>query len=135
MRTLMLGWLLAAATAAPPSPPPPPAAPPADAAPRLIQAKADLTDANGVRATVVGTLRRVRGPGEGAPEGTAIVLADETAVFVSQGEPPPNWSWMLGSRVRVLGVLWAAGAPEGWPAPTLVSPEPPMPADGAPMPF
>lgn len=106
-----------------------PVAPPVviEAAAATIETGADVAGAAGRPVTVIGTLARRRPDGASA-DGTAIVLADDTAVYVSEGEPPAGWAWMVGTRVRVQGTLWAK--PEtGWPVPTLVDAEVPMPAD------
>lgn len=103
-------------------------------APRAVKGAADLADAEGVRATVVGTLVRVTPKGiEGATEGTALALGDGAHVFVSQGAPPEAWVWMVGSEVRVQGLLWSAPhAKGGWAVAWLADAEAPMPADGMP---
>lgn len=126
MRTLTLlalwalgGWALAGC----PKPPPPVIA----EALRTVDDGGDLTGADGIRAVVVGTLARRRPTGV-ATDGTALVLADGTEIYVSEGAPPDGWDWLLGSMVRVQGTLWAH-APTGWPVAKLEAPEAPMPAD------
>jgi hypothetical protein len=109
-----------------PGSPNPPA--PVDVAPKQVAKAADLEGLAGQRATLTGTLQRATPPGSTSP-GTAVVLDDGTAVFVSWGEPPAGWAWMLSTRVRVLGRLFASGAPNGPALPTLSEPETPMPAD------
>ncbi|MEQ1571256.1 MAG: hypothetical protein ABMA64_36855 [Myxococcota bacterium] len=105
-----------------------PKTPPVVVAPsRMVETAADVTGAAGVQATVVGVLQRTHPPDQAA-DGTAIVLRDGTAVYVSEGEPPPGWDWMLGTDVRIQGVLWEK-APEGWAVPKLLDLESPMPAD------
>jgi hypothetical protein len=109
----------------------PPATPPAEAAPeapRTIEKADDVHGAKGARATVTGTLKRVSHEGT---EGTAIVLADGTNVFVSQGAPPEGWDWMVGTKIRVQGALWAEGTGKGgaWSVATLTELDTPMPAD------
>jgi len=100
-------------------------------APRAVQSQADLANAQGVRATLVGVLKRMKPEGiEGAAEGTAIVLPDGAAVFVSQGAPPDSWAWMVGSKVRVQGRLWSSDQSKGgWAVPWLADTEAPMPGD------
>jgi len=115
----------------PADPAPPTEAPPAPVeapkGPRTVTAKEHLVDAAGVRATVIGTLKRVEREGV---EATAVVLEDGTPVFVSQGAPPEGWAWMLDTRIRVQGKLYQDGsATGGWPAPTLTELDTPMPAD------
>jgi len=95
--------------------------------PRVVQVAADLKGAAGVQATVVGTLER-RHPDGQTRDGTALVLEDGTAVYVSEGEPPAGWDWMIGTEVRVQGVLWEK-PPGGWSVPELRDAESPMPAD------
>jgi len=112
------------------------AEPPAEAptGPREVRAEADLADAEGVRANVVGVLKRVAPEGvEGATEGTAVVLDDGAVVFLSKEGPPEAWAWMVGSKVRVQGALWTSGqSKSGWSLPWLADAEAPMPADGMP---
>ena len=102
-------------------------APAEEVAPRLVEVAADLQGTMGARATVIGLLER-RAPDGIASPGTAVVLADGTAVYVSEGDPPAGWDWLIGTRVRVQGRVWAR-APEGWAAPKLADFEVPMPAD------
>jgi hypothetical protein len=106
---------------------PAPAAAPAPSGPLVVDDGADLPGADGVRATVVGTLERRRPEGADA-DGTALVLADGTAVYVSEGPPPDGWDWLVGTAIRVQGTVWAR-AREGWPVPKLTDPDPPLPAD------
>jgi hypothetical protein len=102
-------------------------APVIEAASRNVERAEDVVGAEGVAATVVGTLRRMHPEGVSA-DGTAIVLRDGTPIYVSEGEPPEGWGWMLDSLVRVQGTLWER-APSGWPVAKLQDAEPPMPAD------
>ena len=98
-----------------------------EAASRQVETAADLAGANGVPATVVGKLER-RQPMGATGEGTAIVLDDGTVIFLAETPPPPDWEWMVGTTVRIQGVLWEH--PEsGWPVPKLLEAETPMPAD------
>lgn len=117
--------LLAALLAGCPKSAPVPPAPSAEA--RVVDELTDLAGAAGVRATVTGTLARRR-PDAADADGTAIVLADGTAVYVTEGAPPEGWEWLLGTAIRVQGTLWEE-APDGWPVPKLLAPEAPMPAD------
>ena len=133
MRTLLLTALVLPALALAKPPKGEPAPPvevvevPADQ-PRMVSDGSTLAGASGVRATVLGVLERAT---HDDVEGTAIRLSDGALVFVSQGEPPEGWAWMLGTKVRVQGELWSEGAKvEGaWPVPTLMALEPPMPGD------
>lgn len=94
---------------------------------RTVDDASDIVGAEGAPATVVGTLVRRAPPGQ-TVEGTAIVLSDDSAVFVSEGAPPDGWDWMLGTMIRVQGVLWEH-PPTGWAVPKLEQAEAPMPAD------
>lgn len=123
MRTGLVLWWCCALVGCPKAAP----VPVVEAQARTVAAAADLTGAAGVRATVVGTLERSRPTGVNV-DGTAIVLRDGTAIYVSEDAPPAGWDWMLGQEVRVQGVLWEH-APSGWPVPKLLEAEPPMPAD------
>ncbi|MEZ4235461.1 MAG: hypothetical protein R3F59_04725 [Myxococcota bacterium] len=124
MRSLLLASVVALAAGCPHHGP---TAPVIEAASRNVETAADVAGAEGVLATVVGTLERVRPEGVAA-DGTAIVLRDGTPVYVSEGAPPEGWDWMLDSQVRVQGKLWAH-APSGWPVAKLLEAEAPMPAD------
>jgi len=109
----------------------PPDAPPAEAAPegpRTVTKADDVKGAKGVRATVTGTLKAVK---HDSNDATAIVLDDGTHVFVSQGKPPEGWEWMIDTKIRVQGQLWAEGTgKEGaWKVATLTELDTPMPAD------
>ena len=119
--------LLALAGCPKPAAPADPAPPVSESGPRSVDDRADLAGANGVRATIVGTLERRR-PETAEADGTAIVLADGTAIYVTEGAPPDGWDWLLGTRVRVQGTLWERGE-SGWAVPKLLEPEAPMPAD------
>ena len=124
-------FLLLTLFAASPALAEPPAAPPTDAAPeapKAVEKAADIEGAKGARATVTGTLKKVTHEGT---EATAVVLGDGTNVFVSQGKPPEGWDWMIDTKIRVQGTLWAEGTgKEGaWKVPTLTDLETPMPAD------
>lgn len=122
MNILLTGSLLAL-SGCPRSTP----APIVEEATRTVEVAADIEGADGVRATVVGTLER-RHPEGVSVEGTAVVLRDGTAVYVSESAPPEGWEWMLGTMVRIQGTLWEQ-APSGWPVSKLLDAEPPMPAD------
>jgi hypothetical protein len=94
---------------------------------RPVQSAADVVGAAGVAATVIGKLERMQ-PEGASGQGTAIVLDDGTAIYLSEEAPPPGWEWMIGTEVRVQGMLWEH--PEGgFPAPKLLEAEAPMPAD------
>ncbi|HHO51011.1 MAG TPA: hypothetical protein ENK18_09110 [Deltaproteobacteria bacterium] len=104
-----------------------------DTTPRRVHAAADLVGASGVRATLSGELVRRTPPIEGATEGTAVLLDDGTAIFVSEGEPPEGWDWLIGTKIQIQGTLWEQ-APEGWAVPFLLDPDVPMPAEaGMPL--
>lgn len=98
-----------------------------EAASRTVEVAADLAGAAGIPATVVGKLER-RHPAGASGEGTAIVLDDGTEIYLSEVPPPADWEWMLGTTVRIQGVLWEK-AEGGWPVPKLLQAETPMPAD------
>lgn len=60
----------------------------------------------GSRVTLVGVLERVSlNKGKKTWEGTAVVLDDDTSVWVSYGAPPEGWAELLGVRVTVEGTL------------------------------
>lgn len=131
MRALSVVWLGLLAAGCPKKGPDP--VPVVDSTPRTVHAAADLVGANGVRATLTGELARHTPAIEGAAEGTAVLLRDGTAIFVSEGAPPEGWDWLIGTRIQVQGTLWER-APEGWPVPFLTEVDVPMPADaGMPM--
>ncbi len=78
----------------------------------LLWGTPDVADAGqlraqmGTRATLVGVIERVAvGQGASQRQGTAVVLDDDTTVYVSYGEPPAGWAPLLGARVRVEGLL------------------------------
>lgn len=106
-----------------------------EAASRSVTTAADVVGAEGVPATVVGKLEERQLTGvTGAPAGgvagvgTAIVLEDGTAIWLSEEPPPVDWEWMMGTTVRLQGTLWEH--PEGgWAVPKLLDAETPMPAD------
>jgi hypothetical protein len=100
----------------------PPVEPVPDAPSMLVVSTgADVAGADGARATITGTLER-------RPEGAAVVLDDGTPIWVTDGEPPAGWDWLVGTRVRVQGALWDEGGRA-----SLKDFEPPMPADGGMM--
>ena len=91
-----------------------------------VELASDIVGASGVDATITGTL--ARHTPEGIPtEGTAIVLRDGTAIFVTEGDPPAEWEWMLDMTIRVQGLLWEK-SPTGWPVAKLEQYDTPMPA-------
>ncbi len=102
---------------------------PIETAPRIVRTGADLAGAQGTRATLYGELARRTPQRADATEGTAVVLEDGTAVFVSDGAPPEGWEWLLGTQIQIQGSLWER-APEGGAVPWLADLEIPMPADG-----
>lgn len=131
---LWIGTVVWMALTQPATAAPPEAAVEAPAAPRTVRDTAALAEAQGARATVFGTLVRATPAGvDGATEGTALKLTDGALVFVAQGAPPEAWVWLVGTEVRVQGLLWSADqAKGGWPVAWLSDAEAPMPADGMP---
>ncbi len=72
----------------------------------------EVTNAEQVRlhlgqvVAIFGVVERVAiGKGQGAWQGTAVVLDDDTTVYVSYAAPPAGWDVFVGSRVRVEGLL------------------------------
>lgn len=62
--------------------------------------------AMGKRVIVYGDIERIpMSKGKGRWQGTGVVLADGTVVYVTYGEPPPEWERFLGARVCVRGRL------------------------------
>jgi hypothetical protein len=60
----------------------------------------------GEKVAVVGQLERVAiGKGRSEWQGTAVVLDDDTLVYVSYAAPPEGWDPLIGARVRVEGLL------------------------------
>ena len=60
----------------------------------------------GERVAVVGQLERVAiDKGKSEWQGTAIVLDDDTIVYVTYGTPPEGWAGLVGARIRVEGLL------------------------------
>ncbi len=60
----------------------------------------------GTRVSVVGQLERVPiGKGKSEWQGTALVLDDDTIIYVSYAAPPEGWDALVGSRLRVEGLL------------------------------
>lgn len=59
----------------------------------------------GEKVAVVGQLERVAISKGKSWQGTALVLDDDTIVYVSYGAPPEGWEPVLGARVRVEGLL------------------------------
>lgn len=71
-----------------------------------ITAGSQLKDAMGQEVALVGVLERVElQKGKGAWQGTAVVLDDDTAVYVTYGAPPKQWEALVGETVRVEGRL------------------------------
>lgn len=67
---------------------------------------AAVKDRMGVAVVLVGQLERVpMGKGGKQWHGTAVVLDDDTVVYVTYGAPPAGWEPLLGARVRVEGTL------------------------------
>lgn len=124
MRPALLALLLAGC----PKPTPVEApVPDADAPPAVIESSGAIAENAERRVTLVGALERRTATGAPA-EGTAVVLDDGGAVWLSEGEPPDTWGWMVGQRVRVQGTLQLA-TPSGLDVPWLADPDAPMPAD------
>ncbi|MFT3710802.1 MAG: hypothetical protein QM817_24525 [Archangium sp.] len=60
----------------------------------------------GKNVVVAGLLERVPiAKGKGEFQGTALVLDDDTTIYVTYAEPPKGWESLIGSRVRVDGLL------------------------------
>lgn len=71
-----------------------------------VSSGAEVQQQLGGRVTVVGQLERVpMQKGVGAWHGTALVLDDDTTVYVTYGAPPPGWEPLVGARVRARGLL------------------------------
>lgn len=55
---------------------------------------------------VVGQLERVSiGKGKSNWQGTALVLDDDTVIYLTYGAPPEGWEALVGQRLRVQGLL------------------------------
>lgn len=83
----------------------------------------------GKQVTVVGVLERVPiGKGKNEWQGTAVVLDDDTPVYVAYAEPPRGWEALVGARVRVEGLLSPSLSDheQSLLAPHLRSPSPPV---------
>lgn len=60
----------------------------------------------GNKVAVVGQLERVPiGKGKNEWQGTALVLDDDTIIYVSYAAPPAGWESLVGQRLRVEGTL------------------------------
>lgn len=60
----------------------------------------------GSQVIVLGQVERVPlGKGRSEWQGTGLVLDDDTIVYVSYGAPPEGWDALVGTRVRVEGLL------------------------------
>ena len=60
----------------------------------------------GNKVNVIGQLERVPiAKGKNEWQGTAIVLDDDTTIYVSYAEPPAGWESFIGQRIRVEGNL------------------------------
>lgn len=60
----------------------------------------------GNRVTLVGHLERVPiSKGAGQWSGTAVVLDDDTKVYVTYRDPPEGWAGLVGQRIKVEGLL------------------------------
>ncbi len=71
-----------------------------------VTASAAVQERMGGPVVVVGQLERVpMGKGGSQWQGTAVVLDDDTVIYVTYGVPPAGWETLVGSRVRVEGVL------------------------------
>lgn len=66
-----------------------------------VTSLAEVRQQLGQQATVVGVIERV--PLAKDKHGTAIVLDDDTLVYVTYGAPPKDWE--VGTRVKVSGLL------------------------------
>ena len=67
---------------------------------------AAVKDRMGAAVVLIGQLERVpMGKGGKQWHGTAVVLDDDTVVYVTYGAPPAGWEPLLGARVRVEGTL------------------------------
>jgi hypothetical protein len=65
-----------------------------------------VKDQMGNRVAVFGHLERVpMSKGNGQWSGTAVVLDDDTKVYVTYREPPEGWAPLVGQRIRVEGLL------------------------------
>lgn len=63
-----------------------------------------LRSGMGQRCVVSGVVERVAiGKGQNQWEGTAVVLDDDTVIYVTYGAPPDGWT--VGTRVKVEGLL------------------------------
>lgn len=67
-----------------------------------VSSAAQVKEQMANRVVVLGQVERVAMP-KGV--GTAIVLDDDTTLYVTYGEPPAGWAPLLGHRVRVEGLL------------------------------
>lgn len=60
----------------------------------------------GNKVAVIGQLERVPiGKGKNEWQGTALVLDDDSIIYVSYGPPPAGWEALVGQRLRVEGTL------------------------------
>jgi hypothetical protein len=60
----------------------------------------------GNRVAVIGQLERVPiAKGKSEWQGTALVLDDDTIIYVTYTAPPAGWESLIGARVRVEGML------------------------------
>lgn len=73
---------------------------------------AEVTDGAAVKAqlgkqvAVLGVLERVElSKGKAAWAGTALVLDDDTRIYVTYDAPPTGWEPLVGTRIRVEGLL------------------------------
>lgn len=71
-----------------------------------VSSAAQVQQFMGGTVVVVGQLERVAiGKGKSEWQGTALVLDDDTQIFVTYGAPPAGWEALVGARLRVEGLL------------------------------
>lgn len=71
-----------------------------------VKDSAAVKERMGGPVVLLGQLERVpMGKGSKQWLGTAVVLDDDTIVYVTYGAPPEGWEKLVGARVRVEGVL------------------------------
>jgi hypothetical protein len=71
--------------------------------PKVFEKK-QLKAAMSKRVVVFGNVERIpMSKGKGKWQGTGVVLGDGTVVYVTYGEPPPQWKRFLDARVCVRG--------------------------------
>jgi hypothetical protein len=81
-------------------------APPVKPSPQQVIDAASVKEQMGNPVTVVGQLERVPlSKGKGEFVGTALVLDDDTLVYLTYGEPPKGFEALVGARLKVEGLL------------------------------